>query len=166
MTFINFVTFISIFGFLFPLMAQASPIAFSCKIVDNVPTTILTRNNGEQIKLIRWFNTVGDSSTSQKDYYTPQKRCDQVSNRAQRYFNGEGRFITYGVINNHNVICLTNKSGYGCNELFFTITTESEPKDVLEDLFRINNSKKTTSRASLSDLYRYQCLSFGGDPIC
>jgi len=120
--------------------ANSTPAApkttFECQTIGNTPVTVAKSDKwgGETRQFIRWVSDFGSEVG-----YTPQQRCDEVTGRLTKYFSVGGQYITHGVINNHNVICLTDKKGNGCNDLLYTLPSNRDPKVTLEDLFKLNS---------------------------
>lgn len=120
-------------GFAFTVSAQSSPRTFECKTVSGAPTTVIKDSKGER-QMIRWTSDFG-----YKVGYTPQQRCEEVTNRMNTYFSQSGQFITHGVLNGEKVICITDSLGNDCLNLLYTLQPDQDPQTRLEDLFQVNN---------------------------
>ncbi|NEP61180.1 MAG: hypothetical protein F6K31_30090 [Symploca sp. SIO2G7] len=109
---------------------------FECTTINNNPVTVAKDNQsgGEPRQFIRWVSDFGSEVG-----YSRQQRCEEVTGRLNKYFGSDERYITHGVINNQNVICLTNQKGNGCNELLYTLKPDQDPKATIEDLFELNS---------------------------
>lgn len=109
---------------------------FECKTVSGVPTTVVKDSRGER-QMIRWTTHTGGAG------YTPQRRCQEVSNRMNTYFSKSGQYITHGVMNRQKVLCITDQLGKDCLErergLLYTLKPDQDPKTTLEDLFELND---------------------------
>ncbi|MBW4494977.1 MAG: trypsin-like peptidase domain-containing protein [Oscillatoria princeps RMCB-10] len=111
----------------------SSKVTFTCKTVSGAPTTVAKNAQGER-QLIRWGSNVFSQAG-----YTPQKRCQEVTERMNRYFKQGGQYITHGVMKNQKVICITDRVGEGCTGLLYTLKPDQDAKATLEDLFQLNN---------------------------
>ena len=117
------------------LIKPAQSVAFICGVNrDGVPTPFAqeTTNGGipKSKSVIRWVSDFGD-----KVNYTPQKRCEEVSNRFQDYSNqGLLDYITTGKENGLDTICVKDKEhGRPCL-LLWTLKPGTNPKLVLHQL--------------------------------
>jgi len=115
----------------------AQSVAFICGVSrDGVPTTFAqeTTNGGipKSKSVIRWVSDFGD-----KVNYTPQKRCEEVSNRFQDYSNqGLLNYITTGKENGLDTICVAkNKERGGPCRLLWTLKPGTNPKLVRHQLW-------------------------------
>jgi len=114
---------------------QETEYNFTCAIINNVPVTIAKSDKwgGEKRQFIRWVSDYGTSVG-----YTPALRCQVVTARFNQHFRQGGRYITHGVINGRQAICITDKKGDGCIEELYTLKPDQDPKLTLEDLFALN----------------------------
>lgn len=132
--FAGIVTILQFFGI--TLIKPAQSVAFICGVSrDGVPTTFAqeTTNGGipKSKSVIRWVSDFGD-----KVNYTPQKRCEEVSNRFQDYSNqGLLNYITTGKENGLDTICVAKdkKRGSPCR-LLWTLKPGTNPKLVRHQL--------------------------------
>ncbi len=102
---------------------------FVCSTSNGIPATVAKTANGE-VPVILWssdyFNSAG---------YTPESRCQQVSNRFQTYYgNGSLKFMTTGRINRQNVVCVAELENGPCSGLLFTLKPGSNPTETLQEL--------------------------------
>ncbi|WP_341737652.1 COP23 domain-containing protein [Microcoleus sp. CAWBG640] len=117
------------------LIKPPQSVTFICGVSrDNVPTTFAqeTTNGGipKSKSVIRWVSDFGD-----KVNYTPQKRCEEVSNRFQDYSNqGLLDYITTGKENGLDTICVKDKERGGPCRLLWTLKPKTNPKLVLHQL--------------------------------
>jgi hypothetical protein len=110
----------------------AETINFSCEIRGNVPTTLAQTPRGK-IPVIRWVSNYFSQSG-----FDPQKRCEEVTERFQNYSNqGVLSYITTGIENNQEVICVSGKEGGSCNGTLFTLKPEEKASRVIQQLFDI-----------------------------
>lgn len=118
------------------LIKPPQSVTFICGVSrDGVPTTFAqeTTNGGipKSKSVIRWVSDFGD-----KVNYTPQKRCEEVSNRLQDYSNqGLLNYITTGKENGLDTICVAKdkKRGGSCL-LLWTLKPGTNPKLVRHQL--------------------------------
>lgn len=118
------------------LIKPPQSVTFICGVSrDGVPTTFAqeTTNGGipKSKSVIRWVSDFGDKAN-----YTPQKRCEEVSNRFQDYSNqGLLNYITTGKENGLDTICVTKdkKPGGPCG-LLWTLKPGTNPKLVRHQL--------------------------------
>ncbi|MBP0028436.1 COP23 domain-containing protein [Roseofilum reptotaenium CS-1145] len=99
---------------------------------DGIPTTLALVPRGN-IPIIRWvseyFTPFG---------YDPQTRCEQVSNRLQTYQEqGIANFITTGIQDGLDVICVSSVLGGPCTGLLFTLQPGESASRVIQDLFDV-----------------------------
>jgi hypothetical protein len=112
--------------------SAAETINFSCEIRGNVPTTLAQTPRGK-IPVIRWVSHYFSESG-----FDPQKRCEDVTNRFQIYSNqGVLSYITTGMENNQEVICVSGKEGGSCNGTLFTLKPEQKASRVIQQLFDV-----------------------------
>lgn len=105
-------------------------VSFSCTTRNGVPTTVAQTSQGT-IPVIRWVSDFGNEVG-----YTPQKRCEEVSNRFQQYYNqGVLNFVTTGRQNNQNIICVSSEKGGTCQGLLFTLKPSDNPSQVIQQMF-------------------------------
>jgi hypothetical protein len=100
---------------------------------DGVPVTFARTQDGKNVPMIRWLS---NNYFSQK--LTPQRRCQEVSQRFQRYLdNGTLRFIKAGVLSGQPVICAAAQKNAPCTDstLLFTLKRGSNPNAIARRLF-------------------------------
>lgn len=94
----------------------AYPDYFTCRQVDGIFTTFAVKGDKE-FQIIRWTSGFGAAAG-----YTPQQRCQEVSNRFDRSVrDGSLRYLTHGTMNNYPVICTASSQGGSCENLIFTL---------------------------------------------
>ncbi|MBZ8179914.1 MAG: COP23 domain-containing protein [Oscillatoria sp. PMC 1051.18] len=108
-------------------------IAFFCGASsDGVPTTLASTSQGKTA-VIRWVSEYFSSSG-----YHPQKRCNQVSQRFQKYYQlGILNYITTGIIERQEVICVSSAYGGPCDGVLFTLQPGESASRVIQGLFDI-----------------------------
>ena len=108
-------------------------ITFSCGTSqDGTPTTFAQAPRGK-IPVIRWVSTYFSQSG-----FDPQKRCEEVSQRFQDYSNkGVLSFITTGIENNQEVICVSRKEGGACSGTLFTLKQGQSASRTIQQLFDV-----------------------------
>lgn len=114
--------------------------AFTCGNVDGVPTTIASNIRGD-IAIISW-----DSDYLSSTAYTPQQRCETVATRLNKGYQNELKYLTTGVQNGLNVICMTSTNEGSCEEVLLILRPGDDPQQTLQALF---NTRTTSSSASL-----------------
>jgi Circadian oscillating protein COP23 len=88
--------------------------SYSYQLKKRVPTTLLWNPSGKRA-LIQWVKQM-DS------HWTPEKRCQEVSQRMQEANNaGTMKFITNGKINGQRVICSATEVNGDCKNLLMTL---------------------------------------------
>ena len=111
---------------------------YSCIEHEGNPTTIVNTPRGV-IQFIVWKSEFFSNSD-----WTPQRRCEEVSQRFQKFYDqGILKIITNGTMNRQPVICVAqNKAGEGLicrqNGLLITLEPTDNPQQVMEDLFDQN----------------------------
>lgn len=112
----------------------AAPNSFACKSIDGTPTTVAMTDQGE-VPIVKW-----NSSAFATAGYTPERRCQEVSGRFQKYYKeSQLNYLTTGRMNGQPVICTTNEVGQGCNGLLFTLRANSSltPAETLTQLMGV-----------------------------
>lgn len=117
------------------LITPPQSVAFICGVSrDGVPTTFAkeTTNGGipKNKSVIRWVSDFGDEVG-----YTPQKRCEEVSNRFQDYSNkGLLNYIKIGKQENLDTICVAKADRGPCVGLLWTLKQGTNPQLVFNQL--------------------------------
>ena len=109
---------------------------FECRNIYGNPTTVAISDQwgGEARRFMVWETNFGHEVG-----YTPQKRCEEVTGRLDKYFSQGGIYITHGLMNNQKVICITNRKGNGCQKLLYTLKPDQDPNEALDSLFSLND---------------------------
>lgn len=107
-----------------PSQAQSATRYF-CGTSDRVPTTMYQYNTDPPVPLIRWiYNGFIPSG------WTPQKRCEDVATRFQRFDRERAlEYITTGTVNNLQVVCAVRNEGDICtrDRVLFTLPPDEIP---------------------------------------
>jgi Circadian oscillating protein COP23 len=136
-----------------PKMVVAAPTqslpktTFACIKVDGNPATIAIRGERTTSPMIVWKDTSYGK-------YTPQKRCQIVSQRLTKAVATSGKLsnlnMTYGMLNSLPVICFITRKGEKCGSenLLFSLKTsergkEQEILDSLLDFSKIGKGNPT-----------------------
>lgn len=107
---------------------------FFCGNSDGIPTTMAITSRGP-MPVIRWVSSLGDGE------YSPQARCQSVSERFQRYYEaGQLNYLTTGTENGADIICVTTDRGGDCTGTLFTLKPGSNPDQTLQHLFGVQDS--------------------------
>ncbi|MEY3403940.1 MAG: COP23 domain-containing protein [Dolichospermum sp.] len=115
-----------------PSQAQSQSRLFTCALRDKYPVTVVRHPTRGSVPLIVWTNTSQISDT-----WTPQKRCQEVSDRFQKLQNqGQLRILKTGTVNGQSVICGlgTNQGACDRKNVLLTMTKDRDPNQVLEQL--------------------------------
>ncbi|AFY82523.1 COP23 domain-containing protein [Oscillatoria acuminata] len=114
---------------------------YSCDLTQNPPVTIARTSVKGDMPVIAWKSTFFEGSG-----YTPEKRCLEVSERLQTYYQmGLLHYLTTGVQDNQNIICVTRTHGGDCSGLLLTLEPGDNPEQVLKDL--VNNQGRMIERS-------------------
>ena len=120
--------------------AQNMRNVYQCIEYEGNPTTVVDTQRG-RIKLIVWQSDYFNNSG-----WTPQKRCEAVTARFQKFSDDNNlKYVSTGIINKYKVICVASTrvgKGYNCNNdgLLITLEAKDNPQQVLNNLF-VNASK-------------------------
>lgn len=115
-----------ILPFFFPYESYAYE--FVCGSVKGFPVTVAETARGD-IPVIYWISN--DLSGS----WTPQKRCEDVSQKFQAaQDNQQLEYLSSGVINGQQVICTSNRFEGNCINVLFTLKATDDPKKILLQL--------------------------------
>jgi hypothetical protein len=119
-----------------PIQAPIQPVAkdyFFCGTSPNgIPTTYVNTPGGN-LPLIRWVSHYFLPSG-----YTPEVRCQEVSQRFNRYYNqGVLNYVTTGYINGEPTVCVASKIGGPCTGLLFTLKPNQNATRAIQQLFDV-----------------------------
>jgi hypothetical protein len=117
---------------------------FWCDTSSSVPTTMYQNSQGGREPWIKW--TSDYFSGSGWDSLT---RCRAVSDRLETYRrNRQLKYVTWGRMNNQNVICTALDERGSCVGLIYTLKPYQNPEQTLEHFFAWREGQ-----AGLSSLY-------------
>lgn len=116
--------------------AQPQPIArdyFFCgRSAQGLPTTYVNTPSGN-VPLIRWVSHYFEHSG-----YSPEVRCQDVSQRFNRFYNqGVLNFVTTGFVNNQPVVCVASDMGGPCQGVLFTLKSGQNATRTIQQLFDV-----------------------------
>jgi len=137
-------------GALMPAV-HAAPAArgFVCNSGQSVPSTNAVKADGGQVPVIRWTSNTFDAAG-----WSPERRCQEVSNRFNIYLQqGRLAYITTGRINNLPVICTAAKNGGPCDGLLFTLKPGQDATATLQNLLEIRVKARGPLNESNGRLY-------------
>ncbi len=117
---------------------KSSTRTYQCLENQGKPMTIVDTSRG-RIQLISW-----ESGYFAQSSWTPQKRCDEVTQRFQNFSdNGTLKYITTGTLGKYKVICVSGqKPSPGMNinctpeGLLLTLEPKDNPDQVMKELFQ------------------------------
>jgi len=96
------------------------------------PTTFVNTPTGN-VPLIRWV-----SHTFNHAGYNPTVRCQEVSQRFNRFYNqGILNFVTTGIVNNQPVVCVASEMGGPCQGVLFTLKPGQNAPRTIQQLFDV-----------------------------
>lgn len=142
---------------------------FFCGTSNGMPATIARTPRGEVLMILWSSSNLGELGD------TPQKRCEEVSNKFQTYYNtGKLKYITTERKNGQVVACIAQEENGPCSDesLFTLKSNETTPRANLQRIFRIRVDSaapihETDSRIYISlDKYlkgEYPSLSPSGE---
>lgn len=143
------VSFVGLVAVLNPVSAQETQQPkFLCGSWRDIPMTVAQTPRGN-IPIIYWVSDwVNDPSSD----LTPQSRCEIVSdNFQQAYDRGELQYITTGVKNGQNIVCVAQEDNGPCVSQLFTLKPGSDPDESVKQLMNIGDNY-----ANLNDGPLYQ----------
>lgn len=115
--------------------ARAEQVNFICETKDGKPATIAQHSEHGNVPIIVWETNYFSNSG-----YTPKQRCEEVSNRFQKYHEQNLNYsLTTGRKNNLPVICVAKDKGGPCSGILFTLRPEDNSNKYLKQL-RLNRA--------------------------
>lgn len=119
---------------------QAQYTTFQCRDIDGVPTTVAETSRGT-VPVVHWKSDYFSESG-----WTPEARCQEVSQRFQTYHeNDQLKYLVTGIMNHQDVVCTSNAKKGGCQNLLFTLKPISEtgktPSQTLRELMNVRERK-------------------------
>lgn len=121
-------------AFFSDMPTHARPVQYSCSMIQGVPTTIARTRQGT-VAVITWKSQYFGAN------YTPERRCQIVSERFQKHANqGTLKYVTVGKMNGENVMCVAKGQGGGCRTdgLLITFESRDNPYTVIKELFGVS----------------------------
>jgi Circadian oscillating protein COP23 len=107
-------------------------ISYNTRLKKNVPTTIAQKGS-EKRAIAQWLKPMGD-------YWTPERRCQQVSQGMQAANSaGNLKYITSGKMNGQRVICTETEVSGDCNNLLMALRVEDKSLKFLGEIKEIFN---------------------------
>jgi parallel beta-helix repeat protein len=117
---------------------HSDKVSFQCVQVKGGYATFVQRDNPAVLPrtMINWTRQIGPE-------YTPEKRCQIVTDNLNRVVNNNGGRIdnlsfVSGKVRGSSVICLANSSSLGCNDsnMLFTLSAKNakNPREVINSL--------------------------------
>ncbi len=112
--------------------AQAqTPRGFKCDNSPTIPTTMYHNSQGSKEPWIKWISEHFSNSN-----WTPLSRCQTVSERLEEYrLNGKLKYVTLGMQNNQQVICVANRDNGPCEGVVYTLRPGQDGIAALNNLF-------------------------------
>ena len=104
---------------------------FVCDNSSDVPTTMYYNSQGDSEPWIKWVS----EHFSETDW-TPQARCETVSQRLEQYRQeGKLRYVTLGTENNQQIICVASRDNGPCEGIVYTLKPGQDGIAALNNLF-------------------------------
>jgi hypothetical protein len=127
----SLVPLITVFSFAESSHAQTPKFFCGMGIDGKGPATFVNTFRYGNLELIRWQDAAFGS------YYTPQKRCEDVSARFQKFYEkGLLEYIRTATFKGQPVLCVATDKGGAClpNGLLITLKRGTDPKVILEQI--------------------------------
>ncbi|MEI6065285.1 MAG: COP23 domain-containing protein, partial [Pseudanabaena sp. ELA748] len=125
-----------IIGYASPRFEIDKQVTISCSTNNRIPVTVV-RTPKSDIPIIIW-----KSKTFTGSGWTPEKRCQEVSQRFENLRNKNSiNYITSGVINELSVICTVKAKNEACTSegILFTLETNVDHQKILKQMFLSNS---------------------------
>lgn len=144
--------------------ASAGSTTFVCGTSQGVPATMARTPRGD-VPVIRWVSSYFSGSG-----WTPERRCQEVSQRFESYNQtGALNYLTTGEENNLPVICVTDRKGGSCHGTLFTLKNGSNPDATLQNLLNVRirasgplrESKQSRAYIDMNDFLKTAPLEVG-----
>ena len=104
---------------------------FHCNVDSGVPTTIYQNSQGGSEPWIKWVSNYFSDAN-----WTPFARCQAVSERLEQYRQeGKLRYVTLGVENDQQVICVASQDDGPCEGTIYTLKPGQDGIAALNNLF-------------------------------
>ena len=112
---------------------------FFCDTSTGMPITVFQNARGTREPWILWTSDFFAVSG-----YDPLTRCQQVTQRLERYRrNKQLNYVTVGLVNQERAICTTSRPNGPCEGLIYTLRRDQDPIPTLYRFFAWLNAKKT-----------------------
>lgn len=111
---------------------NARSVKYRCVMRGSTPVTVVDTPGGS-IDLIVWSRNLFAQ-------YSPQSRCQIVTNRFQKHSSTNNlRYVSWGNYNSSRVICVSNARGQCQRDgVLFTLEPQDDPEGVLRSLFNLD----------------------------
>jgi serine protease Do len=110
---------------------------FFCDTSRGMPTTVFQNSAGIREPWIRWTSDFFAISG-----YDPLTRCQQVTQRLERYRrNRQLNYVTVGLVNHEKAICTTSRVNGPCEGLIYTLRRDQDPIPTLYRFFAWLNAR-------------------------
>lgn len=104
---------------------------FVCDNNSDVPTTTYYNSQGASEPWIKWV-----SEHFSEAEWTPQARCEIVSERLEQYRQeGKLKYVTLGIENEQQIICVASRDNGPCEGIVYTLKPEQDGIYALNNLF-------------------------------
>jgi Circadian oscillating protein COP23 len=115
----------------FTSVQAQTPSGFKCDTSSSIPTTVYHNAQGDKEPWIKWVSEHFSNKS-----WTPLSRCQTVSERLERYRrDGKLRYVTLGVQNNQQVICVASRDNGPCEGVIYTLRPGQDGIAALNNLF-------------------------------
>lgn len=110
--------------------AQAQK-GFKCDRSETIPTTMYHNASGGKEPWIKWISEHFSHAN-----WTPASRCQAVSARLEQYrLEGRLKYVTLGMQNNQQVICVASRDLGPCEGVIYTLRPGQDGVAALNNLF-------------------------------
>ncbi len=110
---------------------------FFCDTSTGMPITVFQNSQGIREPWIRWTSDFFAISG-----YDPLTRCQQVTQRLERYRrNRQLNYVTVGLVNQEKAICTTSRVNGPCEGLIYTLRRDQDPIPTLYRFFAWLNAR-------------------------
>lgn len=146
--------------------AQSSNTYFCGASEDGTPTTFAQTLTGNQMPIIRWEKEWSDE-------YTPQSRCELVSdNFQQAYENGVLNYLVVGEKNSQSTICASRIYGQvqlddnqECKNYLFTLRNADDPNEVVNKLETMGSAASSAIVQSEGNSFTFKSEGVTWHPV-
>lgn len=111
---------------------------FFCDTSRGMPITVFQNSQGIREPWISWTSDFFAISG-----YDPLTRCQQVTQRLERYRrNKQLNYVTVGLVNHEKAICTTSRENGPCEGLIYTLRKDQDPIPTLYRFFAWLNARR------------------------